>query len=180
MAASTGSGSGSNGSGGGVSATLIVDQTQADDTVAAAAAGEVAVALLQRGAEHRDRRMTLVSVCSAKGSPGVSTFAAALAALWPQESLLADLDPAGSDLIWRYRAATGEPLDPDRGLLSLGVAVRPGGTAAGGVADLAATTSSCFRAACGAWPACAPRSRSPASGRSGRRSPPHWSPLRPT
>jgi hypothetical protein len=75
--------------------------------------------------------MPIITVCSAKGSPGVSTFAIALAAVWPQDSLLADLDPAGSDLMWRYRAQGGEPLDTGRGLLSLGVAVRPGGSSAG-------------------------------------------------
>ncbi len=70
--------------------------------------------------------MALVSVASAKGSPGVSTTALALAARWPGQCLLADLDPAGGDVALRYRDEDGDPLDTDRGLLSLGVAVRRG------------------------------------------------------
>jgi cellulose biosynthesis protein BcsQ len=68
--------------------------------------------------------MGLLALCSAKGSPGVSTLAVGVAALWPRPAVLVDLDPAGSDLIWRYRDERGEPLDPDRGLLSLGATVR--------------------------------------------------------
>ncbi len=72
--------------------------------------------------------MGLLAVCSAKGSPGASTLAMGLAALWPHACVLADLDPAGSDLIWRYRDEAGQPLDPDRGVLSLGATIRRTGT----------------------------------------------------
>lgn len=70
--------------------------------------------------------MTVIALASAKGSPGVSTTAAALAACWPAPVVLADVDPAGGDVMWRNRTAHGGPLDPDRGLLSLGAAVRRG------------------------------------------------------
>jgi MinD-like ATPase involved in chromosome partitioning or flagellar assembly len=70
--------------------------------------------------------VTVYAFASAKGSPGVSTAAAAIAATWPAPVVLADVDPAGGDVMWRNRAITGGPLDPDRGLLSLGAAVRRG------------------------------------------------------
>jgi MinD-like ATPase involved in chromosome partitioning or flagellar assembly len=68
----------------------------------------------------------LYVVAAAKGSPGVTTSAVALAGVWPGEPILADLDPAGGDIALRYRDPAGQPLDPDRGLLSLGAAVRRG------------------------------------------------------
>jgi MinD-like ATPase involved in chromosome partitioning or flagellar assembly len=70
--------------------------------------------------------VTVYALASAKGSPGVSTTAAALAVAWPAPVVLADVDPAGGDVMWRNRTVTGGPLDPDRGLLSLGAAVRRG------------------------------------------------------
>ncbi|RHW28808.1 hypothetical protein D0Z08_02900 [Nocardioides immobilis] len=70
--------------------------------------------------------MTVIACASAKGSPGVSTTAAALALCWPAPVVLADVDPAGGDVLWRNRTTAGGPLDPDRGLLSLGAAVRRG------------------------------------------------------
>jgi MinD-like ATPase involved in chromosome partitioning or flagellar assembly len=70
--------------------------------------------------------VTVYAFASAKGSPGVSTAAAAMAAAWPTSVVLADVDPAGGDVMWRNRAVGGGPLDPDRGLLSLGAAVRRG------------------------------------------------------
>lgn len=70
--------------------------------------------------------MTVIACASAKGSPGVSITAAALTACWPAPVVLADVDPAGGDVMWRSRTTTGGPLDPDRGLLSLGAAVRRG------------------------------------------------------
>jgi len=48
----------------------------------------------------------LISIASAKGSPGASTSAHVLAAVWPRPAVLAELDPAGSDLV--YRATSGE------------------------------------------------------------------------
>jgi MinD-like ATPase involved in chromosome partitioning or flagellar assembly len=68
----------------------------------------------------------LYAVCAAKGSPGVSTAAVALALTWGTPAVVADLDPAGGDLALRYRDDAGRPLDPDRGLLSLAAAVRRG------------------------------------------------------
>jgi MinD-like ATPase involved in chromosome partitioning or flagellar assembly len=70
--------------------------------------------------------MALFSVASAKGSPGVSLTAMALACTWPTDPLVADLDPAGGDFALRCRTPEGEPLSQDRGLLSLAAAVRRG------------------------------------------------------
>ncbi|MGF1662538.1 MAG: hypothetical protein ACFCVG_08705 [Kineosporiaceae bacterium] len=75
----------------------------------------------------------LIALLSAKGSPGVTTAGVALAAVWPQPAVLADLDPAGGDLAIRYRGPRGEPLDSDTGLISLAAALRRG--AAAPVAD---------------------------------------------
>ncbi|CAM3063860.1 hypothetical protein ACSL103130_11205 [Actinomyces slackii] len=66
----------------------------------------------------------LVSLASAKGAPGVTTSAHLLAALWPRPVIMAELDPAGSDLLYRSRTAQGLPLDADRGVVSLAAAVR--------------------------------------------------------
>ena len=73
--------------------------------------------------------MALVALASAKGSPGVTTAAVGLAGIAPGRPIVADLDPAGGDVGLRYRTPEAHPLDPDRGLLSLGVAVRRGGSA---------------------------------------------------
>lgn len=43
--------------------------------------------------------MTTVAVCSAKGSPGVSTACLALSLMWPKPVVLVDADPAGGDLL---------------------------------------------------------------------------------
>jgi MinD-like ATPase involved in chromosome partitioning or flagellar assembly len=70
--------------------------------------------------------MGLISLVSAKGAPGTTTTALALAALWPRPVLLADCDPAGGDVALRMPGAGGEPLDRDRGLLSLAAVSRRG------------------------------------------------------
>lgn len=59
--------------------------------------------------------MSLVAVGSAKGSPGVTTVALALAVVWPPERrlLLAESDPAGSGLTPRFG------LSPERGIATL-------------------------------------------------------------
>jgi hypothetical protein len=62
--------------------------------------------------------MTVVALASAKGAPGVSTSALLLAALWPQ-ALLVEADPWGGDLRCRLSDATGGPLRPDLGVVSL-------------------------------------------------------------
>lgn len=70
--------------------------------------------------------MALVALASAKGSPGVTTAATVLAALWPRSVLLAECDPAGSDLVVRMTGPGGVPLTADRGLVSLAAAGRKG------------------------------------------------------
>lgn len=70
--------------------------------------------------------MTVVSLVSAKGSPGVSTAVMGLAARWPGEVVVADLDPVGGDIATRERDADGNALDEYRGLVSLGAAARSG------------------------------------------------------
>lgn len=70
--------------------------------------------------------MTVLALASAKGSPGTTTTATALAVAWPGGATLVDLDPAGGDVALRARDRTGNPLDPDRGLLSLAAAARRG------------------------------------------------------
>jgi Flp pilus assembly CpaE family ATPase len=55
--------------------------------------------------------MTVIAVCSAKGAPGATTSALALALAWPLNAgavLLVDADPAGADLASGYlHGATG-------------------------------------------------------------------------
>ena len=48
--------------------------------------------------------MTIVTICSSKGSPGVTTLACAIAATWPQNRriLLAECDPSGGDIAARF------------------------------------------------------------------------------
>lgn len=61
---------------------------------------------------------------AAKGSPGASTAALALATCWPRRVLLAECDPAGGDIAtgWLHGAADVG----DRGLLSVALAARHG------------------------------------------------------
>ena len=49
--------------------------------------------------------VTLVALCSLKGSPGVTTAALGLAAGWPsaEQPVVVECDPAGGDLLGRYR-----------------------------------------------------------------------------
>src|SRR6266536_5496174 len=70
--------------------------------------------------------MGVVAVAADKGSPGVTTAALAIAAVWPRPVLLAECDAAGGDLLYRLPAADGGRLDPQRGLLSLAIASRRG------------------------------------------------------
>ena len=52
---------------------------------------------------HRGRvAMALIAVAADKGAPGVTTTALALAAVWPRPVLLAECDPAGGDLVYRF------------------------------------------------------------------------------
>jgi hypothetical protein len=70
--------------------------------------------------------MALIVIAADKGAPGVTTTALALAAVWPRPVLLAECDPSGGDLVYRFPAAQGNSLDPRRGLLTLAVAARRG------------------------------------------------------
>src|SRR5438876_11522565 len=70
--------------------------------------------------------MALIAIASDKGAPGVTTAALALAAVWPRPVLLAECDPAGGDLVYRFPALGGGHLDPRRRVLSLAVVARRG------------------------------------------------------
>ena len=70
--------------------------------------------------------MALIAIAADKGAPGVTTTAIALAAVWPRPVLLAECDPSGGDLVYRFLAAGGDHLDPRRGVLSLAIAGRRG------------------------------------------------------
>jgi hypothetical protein len=62
----------------------------------------------------------LIAVCSMKGSPGVTTWALALAACWPRpaSAVLVECDPSGGSLAARFGLA------PSAGLGSLAAAAR--------------------------------------------------------
>lgn len=68
--------------------------------------------------------MSLIVIASAKGAPGASTTALAMAGVWPRQSLLAELDPLGSDLVFRQVGRDGDVLDPNRGMSSLAMPAR--------------------------------------------------------
>ncbi|MDT0267933.1 hypothetical protein RM844_16760 [Streptomyces sp. DSM 44915] len=70
--------------------------------------------------------MALIAVAADKGAPGVTTTAVALAALWPRRALLAEIDPAGGDLVYRSVTEHGRPPDPSTGILSLAATARRG------------------------------------------------------
>lgn len=70
--------------------------------------------------------MALLAVGSDKGSPGVTTTALTLAAVWPRRAVFAELDPFGGDVAFRLRGPRGVPLSPDTGLLSLAAGLRRG------------------------------------------------------
>lgn len=71
----------------------------------------------------------LVSVCSSKGAPGVTSTALTLAAVWPRPVVLVEADLTGGDLAFRCRSASGGPLSATPNLL--GVAAAVGGTSGG-------------------------------------------------
>jgi len=78
----------------------------------------------------------VVAVIGAKGAPGATTAAVALALCWPRPVLLADADPAGGDIA----AAGFRRCRVGRGLLSFAAATRhaPRATAAELAAHVAA------------------------------------------
>jgi MinD-like ATPase involved in chromosome partitioning or flagellar assembly len=68
--------------------------------------------------------MAVVVLTSARGAPGVTTSALAMAMLWPRPVVLLEADVAGSSSILAgYLRGT---VSPDRGLVSLAVAHRRG------------------------------------------------------
>ncbi|KQY56060.1 hypothetical protein ASD11_16450 [Aeromicrobium sp. Root495] len=68
--------------------------------------------------------MGLVAFASAKGSPGVTTASLLVGALWPRPTIVVECDPSGGDVALRMPGDDGQPLDPQRGLLSLVAAGR--------------------------------------------------------
>lgn len=70
--------------------------------------------------------MALIVLAADKGSPGVTTSAVALAAVWPRRALYAECDPHGGDMVYRMPADHGGALDPNRGLVSLALEARRG------------------------------------------------------
>lgn len=63
--------------------------------------------------------MALITIFSAKSSPGVTTTAMLVASLWPRPAILVDADPQGGDIALRLPTAEGRAMSRDRGLLSL-------------------------------------------------------------
>lgn len=107
--------------------------------------------------------MSLILFGAAKGAPGVTTAAVALAAVWPRRAVVAECDPSGADLALRLAGPGGHPLAQDRGMLSLATAVRSNApdvrlrehiqTAAGGLEVLVGPPSPRHAAAIEpAWP----------------------------
>jgi hypothetical protein len=70
--------------------------------------------------------VALIALAADKGSPGVTTSAIALGAVWPRPVLVAECDLAGGDLVYRLPAEDGGMLNPARGLLSLAATARRG------------------------------------------------------
>ena len=107
----------------------------------------------------------LVSLFSAKGSPGVTSSGLALAAVWPRPVVLLEADPSGTDLVYRCRSVAGGPVATSPNILGLASAVRGDRSVAvsewtqklaNGV-DLVAgvTTPTQGRGLAGLWPAVA-------------------------
>src|SRR3954452_23618500 len=67
----------------------------------------------------------LIALCSAKGAPGVTTSGLALTLTWPRRVVLAELDPAGGDVLAGY----GRGEVSAGGLAELELAARRGGPA---------------------------------------------------
>ena len=69
--------------------------------------------------------MMLVTVCSAKGSPGVTSLSLTIAAAWPdQAATLLEADPTGGDLAFRCQHASGREVATSPNLVALATAVR--------------------------------------------------------
>jgi hypothetical protein len=68
----------------------------------------------------------ILTICSDKGSPGVTTAATALSVMWPSERVLLEADPSGGDLSLRLRTPQGENLPLDRSVTSVAADAREG------------------------------------------------------
>ena len=66
----------------------------------------------------------LIALASVKGSPGVTSAALALAAVWPNPVVLVEADPSGGDLTYRCRLSPGTVIESRSGLVGLAAAVR--------------------------------------------------------
>lgn len=66
----------------------------------------------------------LVAVCADKGSPGATTTALLLGAVWPRPAVVVELDPSGGDLGLRCRHESGGPLAHTPNILGLAAATR--------------------------------------------------------
>lgn len=66
----------------------------------------------------------LVAVCADKGSPGVTTASMVLAAVWPRQVVMVELDPAGGDVAILAKLESGAPVAASPGLVGLAAASR--------------------------------------------------------
>ena len=90
----------------------------------------------------------LVTVCSAKGSPGVTSLALTMAAVWPDQApTLLEADPTGGDLAFRCRHASGREVATSPNLVALATAVR--GSSLDGLVDPGLVTEHSQPLACG-------------------------------
>ena len=90
----------------------------------------------------------LVAVCSAKGSPGVTSLALTIAAVWPdQAAVLLEADPTGGDLAFRCRHVNGREVATSPNLVGLATAVR--GSSLDGLVDPGLVTAHSQPLACG-------------------------------
>ena len=81
----------------------------------------------------------LTAIGSAKGSPGATTVALALAAVWPdQAAILVEADASGGDLAFRCRHDGGAEVATTPSMTSLAAATR-------GHTDLGSASSSLLR-----------------------------------
>lgn len=70
----------------------------------------------------------LVTLFSAKGSPGVTATALMAAFAWPRPCTLVEADPSGGDIALRCRSESGETLAQSPNVLGLATAARGGRT----------------------------------------------------
>lgn len=68
----------------------------------------------------------ILAVCADKGSPGVTTTATALAAVWPDARVLLEADPSGGDLALRLRSQQDGELAVSPTVSSLAADAREG------------------------------------------------------